>query len=208
MPRTVNGSVVVELSFPQKLRQKVSGSFNGACHQLREERDESEKRDDVLGRFNLSSVNVYRIAQRLERVERNAHGKYHLQQQTIRREMEQLRKLGDEKVIILEQGKDAKVQDDVERRPRLRLLFRICFPDEQAAAPRAERGESDEQQETPVPPAVEHIAGHHHKSVLQPQLPLRLADEAVEDEPIEQKDYWKKNRKLHGIEKHILENQL
>jgi hypothetical protein len=34
-------------------------------------------------------------------------------------------------------------------------------------------------------------------------LPLRLADEAVEDEPIEQKYYRQEYRELDGVEEHI-----
>ena len=57
---------------------------------------------------------------------------------------------------------------------------------------------------TPIPPTVKHIARHHNEGVLQPQLVLRLADEAVEDEPIEQKDYRQEQGELDGIEEHIL----
>ena len=67
-------------------------------------------------------------------------------------------------------------------------------------APRTERGEGDEEQETPVPPAVEDIAGHDHESVLQTQLPLRLAEEPVKDVPIEQENYRQENSKLDRIE--------
>ena len=116
--------------------------------------------------------------------------------------MKQLCKLGDEEVVVLEQGKDAKVKHNVERRPCLRLLPGLCFSDKQTASPRTERGESNEQQKPPVPPSIEHITGHHHKSVLQSQLLLRLADKAVEDEPIEQEDYWEEYRELDGVEKH------
>ena len=70
------------------------------------------------------------------------------------------------------------------------------------AAPRAEGCKGDEEQKTPVPPAVKHITRHHHESVLQTQLPLRLADEAVEDEPIEQEDYRQKQGELDGVEEH------
>ena len=73
-----------------------------------------------------------------------------------------------------------------------------------SATPRAKRGKRDEQQKTPIPPAVEHITRHNNESVLQPQLPLRLADEAVENEPIEQKDYRQKQGELYGVEEHIL----
>ena len=117
--------------------------------------------------------------------------------------MKQLCKLGDEEVVVLEQGKDAKVQDDVECRPSLCLLSCFCLSDEQSTTPRTQRSECNEQQKPPVPPAVKHVTGHHHKSVLQPQLPLRLADKAVEDEPIEKEDYRQEYRELDGIEKHI-----
>ena len=69
-------------------------------------------------------------------------------------------------------------------------------------APRAERGEGDEQKETPVPPAVKNIAGRHHEGVLQAQLPLRLADEPIEDEPIEQEHYRQEDGELDGVEEH------
>ena len=117
--------------------------------------------------------------------------------------MEQLSKLGDEEVVIFEQSKDTKIQDDIERRPCFRILPGLCFSDKQTASPRTKGCKRDEQQKTPVPSSIEHIAGHHHKSVLQTQLPLRLADEAVEDEPIEQKYYRQEYRELDGVEEHI-----
>ena len=99
--------------------------------------------------------------------------------------MEQLRELSDEEVVVLEECQNAKVQNDIKGCPKFGLLSCFCLSDEQAAAPRAERGESDEQKEPPVPPSVEDVASHHDEGVLQAQLPLRLADETVEDKPIE-----------------------
>ena len=69
LTHTVNGGIVIEHPFLQKLRQKVGCPLNGAGHQLREKRDEGEKSNDVLGRFNLASVNVNGIRQSLESVE-------------------------------------------------------------------------------------------------------------------------------------------
>ena len=117
--------------------------------------------------------------------------------------MKQLSKFGDKEVVILKQGKNAKVQDNVKCSPGLCLLFGLCFSYEQSTSPRAERGESDEQKEPPVPPAIEHITGHHNEGVLQTQLPLPLADKAVEDEPIEQEHYRQEDGKLDGVEEHI-----
>jgi len=112
-------------------------------------------------------------------------------------------KLSDEEVIVFEQRKDAEIQNNVKPHPSLCLFLRFSLSDEQSTTPRAERSESDEQKEPPIPPAIEHITRHYNESVLQPQLVLRLADEAVEDEPIEQEDYWKKQGELDGVEEHI-----
>ena len=49
--------------------------------------------------------------------------------------MEQLRKLGDEKVIIFEQDKDTKIQDDIERCPQLGFLSCFCLSNKQSATP-------------------------------------------------------------------------
>ena len=77
-----------------------------------------------------------------------------------------MRELSDEEVIVLEQRKNAEIKDDVEGCPDLGLLSCFRPPDEQTAAPRAEGGEGDEQQESPVPPAVEDVACHHHEGIL------------------------------------------
>ena len=114
--------------------------------------------------------------------------------------MEQLGELRDEEVVVLEHCQDAEVEDNVQPHPCFGCFLRLGLTYEKAATPRAERGERYQQQETPVPPAVEHIARHHNKGILQFQLPLRLADEAVEDKPIEQKNYRKEYRELNGVE--------
>ena len=115
LPHPISSGVEMELAFFQKLRQKVSRTLDGACHQLREKRDESKKGNNIFRRLNLATIDIDGITQRLESVERYAYGKYNLQQQTIRGNVEQLRKLGDEKVVILENGQNQEVQDDVGR---------------------------------------------------------------------------------------------
>ena len=138
----------------------------------------------------------------MEGVERNTYGKNDFQQKAIRGDVEYLRKLRDEEVVVLEQCEDAEVQDDIERCPSLCLILCFRFSDEQSATPRTERGKRNKQQKPPVPPAVEHITRHHNESVLHPQLILRLADEAVENKPIEKEDYRQKDGELDGVEKH------
>ena len=78
LPHPVDGGVVIKLAFLQELRQQIRRPLDGACHKLRKERDEGEESDDVLGRFNLAAIDIDGIGKRLERVERDADGKYHL----------------------------------------------------------------------------------------------------------------------------------
>ena len=59
LTHTVNGSVVIEFSFLQELRQEVSRPIYGAGHQLREKRDEGEESNNVLGRLYLASIDIY-----------------------------------------------------------------------------------------------------------------------------------------------------
>ena len=115
LPHTIHGGVVVELAFLQELRQEVRRPLDGAGHELREERDEGEEGDDVLGRLNLAAIDINGIGKCLEGVERDADGKYHLEQQALRGNVEQLRELSDEEVIVLEDGQNQQIQDDIGR---------------------------------------------------------------------------------------------
>jgi hypothetical protein len=60
--------------------------------------------------------------------------------------------------------------------------------------------DSNEYQESPIPPAVEDIACYYNKEVLQQQLVFALTESIVEDKPIEEKNYWEKDCELKGVE--------
>ena len=111
----VDSSVVIKLAFLQELRQQVRRPFDRSSHELWEERDEGEEGDDVLGRLNLAAIDIDGVGKRLERVERDADGKYHLEQQALRGNVEQLRELGDKEVVVLEDGQNQEIKDDVGR---------------------------------------------------------------------------------------------
>ena len=115
LPHTVDGGVVVEFPFLQKLRQEVRRPLDGPGHELWEERDEGEEGDDVLGRLNLAAIDIDGVGKRLESVERDTDGQNHLQQKSVCGDVEQLRKLRDEEVIILEDSQNQQVQDDIGR---------------------------------------------------------------------------------------------
>ena len=79
----------------------------------------------------------------------------------------------DKEVEILEEPKDAKVDNKANRQKN---LGRPSFPPSQLKKPYDVRpcaGKGNESQETPVPPAVEHIAGNDKPEVLQSQIPVQ-----------------------------------
>lgn len=89
------------------------------------------------------------------------------------------RKRGDKKVVVFEEGKYAEVQHDVEYVDGFGQRLPPVFFYQEATAPTAEGGEGDEQQETPIPEAIEKVGGGHDEEVLRFQVP-------VENEPVEQ----------------------
>ena len=107
--------------------------------------------------------------------------------------------LGDEKIVVFEDGKYAEVEKDVSRHPSFcgfGLLFAVSRANKQAASPRAEGGKSDKQQETPIPPAVKDITGDEHKSVLKTQLES-VVYVRVPDCPVNEEYKGQKERKFN-----------
>ena len=82
------------------------------------------------------------------------------------------------------------------------------FADKQTASPWAERGKSNEQQESPIPPAIEDIAGNKDEGILDIQCRLfayvPIMEERVtrsvcaggRQKPIEKKHYRQKEGKF------------
>lgn len=135
LAHTVNSGMIIELPLLEKLRQEVRRPLDGTGYQLWEKRDEGKECDDVLGRCYLTPIYVDGVRQGLERVERDAHRQDHLQQQPIRGNAEQLSKLSDKEIVILEKSEDAKIEDDIQPHPRLGFPLRMSFTYQQTAAP-------------------------------------------------------------------------
>lgn len=57
------------------------------------------------------------------------------------------------------------------------------------------RTEKNEGEKPPVPPAVEKITGNNYKRILNFKVMACC-------KPVKQKNYWKKNSKVNGIEEH------
>ena len=146
----------------QELRQQVGGSLNRAGNQLREERDKHAEGHHVARRLDVAAVNVDGVTNGLERVERDAH-----RQQDVKRgpvgiyteQSQEVHKTVAQEVQILEHAQDAQVEHDVQCCPRL-VGPRTVTAHQHRAAPCRDRRQDNQTQHTPIPPAVEHIAGH------------------------------------------------
>ena len=99
-------------------------------------------------------------------------------------------------IEVLEDSQYAQIQDDVGGahspldRPRALITL-----NEQATQEAACRRDDDENQETPVPPAVKDITRHKDEQVL-PTQPL-------EDKPVEQEHYRQEYHECERVKKHL-----
>ena len=198
LPQTINPIFILKRARPPELRQQVRRSFNRAGDELRKETDEGEKLDDIAGRFQLSTIDIYGIAERLEGVETDADGEDYLEQQSFRLSAEEhVRKGCDEEIIILENAQNKQVEDNVDDIDRLGFSGRLAvFVNEKTCKETAGRSECDQEKKPPVPPAIKDVGYHYNKEILQLEVLL-------EDEPIEQKHYRQENGELYGVEKHL-----
>jgi hypothetical protein len=100
-----------------------------------------------------------------------------------------------EEVIVFEHSQDADVQHDVgSTHCFLHSSLSLIMFNSQSAEKAAQRGECYQKQESPVPPAIKHIAGTDDEEVLQ----LALA----EDKPVEQEHCWQEYQEFKRIEEH------
>lgn len=78
----------------------------------------------------------------------------------------------------------------------------LCFLNTDATQEREDSSDSNKNQESPIPPAVEDIACNNDKEILQQKLVFTLAKGIVKDKPIEEKDYWEEEGEFEGVKEH------
>ena len=75
LAQTIDGSFIFKGTRAQHLRQQVRGALDGTSHQLWEEGDVGEEGHGIARGAQLPTMDVDGVAEGLERVERDAHGK-------------------------------------------------------------------------------------------------------------------------------------
>ena len=73
LAHSIHGLIVRELAVGLELRKKVGGALNRACDELRKKGNIGEESHDVTCRFEFFAIDIYRVTERLERIERDTH---------------------------------------------------------------------------------------------------------------------------------------
>jgi len=110
-----HGPVPVEANRPFHLRQQDRSPHDGPRDQLREERHEHRVAPPAATRTQPAAIHVDRVAHRLEREERNPHGKYDVERR--RTHVQQARDGVDEKVGVLEVDENAEIHGEAQHQP-------------------------------------------------------------------------------------------
>ena len=108
---------------------------------------------------------------------------------------QQLDRLSEKKVVVLERAEDAEVDHAAERETRLRRgrpRRGVRLQEAERPAPRAR--EHDQREKPPVPPAVEHVARRHDEQVLEA--------ETRSEQPVAREDERQKQQEFWRVEKH------
>ena len=155
------GILPVELVLRPELRQQMVDALDGACDELGEVADEESVIAEMSLRLVVPSIHVDDVGERLEGVERDAHGKENIQRHRgnmHREQVEQVNHAAEQKLEILKEEKDAETHDEGEDEQKFfdRLILRFFHED--GSQVRDERRSHDQKDEGGVPAHVEIIA--------------------------------------------------
>ena len=177
------GTVVIEGLQLMELGQEILRPLDWTRNQLREEGYEGEESHDVVVRLEAPVVYVQRIAEPLEDIEADSDGKDNVQRGEGHVGAEQPQQVGeaaDEEVAVLEERQHPQVHYKADDQPRFASpLFRRTVN-----GPSAEiihrRDEHYEEEELPVPAAVEDVA--HYEQEPVPALYFLPEKQGVQEE--------------------------
>jgi hypothetical protein len=175
------------------LWQQERGALDWSGNQVREERHERGKVEQVPARVELSLVHVDGVTHRLERVERNPHRQQDPQRRLIPGEAHRGQHRGDvvhEEVEVLEEAEHAEVRDNAHPEERALVLRAGFHPPRRAVVD--DRRRRDQDQEPRVNVAVEKVAAREQEDVL----------ETVRQPPVDGREHQKEQDEIETVENH------
>ena len=110
--------------------------------------------------------------------------------------------LSGKEVVVLIYAQDTEINYDIGYHDGFLTALGWCFLNTDATQEREDSSDSNKNQESPIPPAVEDITGDYYEEVLPQQLAFTTTHRVVEHKPIEQKNYRKEDEKFKGVKKH------
>ena len=177
----------------------MRGALYRARHQLREETDKRHKCHKIVRGLEFSFVDIDGITQRLESVEWNTHRQYQIgcgPIELVAENRHQIVHTVNEKIVVFKHAQNGEIHQNIQRGDAFlntSLAIKALYP--HATGITAHRGEKNQAQKTPIPPAIKHIAGNSHKQIL----PLLTA----KHKPVEQKHQRQKQYELQRYKRHI-----
>ena len=178
-----------------ELRQQRDGALDGPGHELREKADIQRVDAEVALGLHLPAVHIDGVAQRLERVEADAHRQDDVQRKIAHRERHRAQQRRDaltEEIEILEEEQAREAQAHAAREPRAARLFRARALHPQRSRVARRGGEQNEKHEVGVPAHVEVIARAEQEH----------PPHAVRHKEVRRRDEREKDGILPGIEQH------
>ncbi len=92
-----------------EVAEKFARADDRAGHQLREKRNEQRVVDWIRDRLLLVAVDVDHVGHALERVKADAERKNDAQRERVRRLVEQVRDIGGEEIVVLEETEQPEI---------------------------------------------------------------------------------------------------
>ena len=120
-------------------------TLDGAGDELREEGQECREEREIRDRLGLAAIHVDRVAHRLERVERNAHGQEDVRERPARVPAERRERVDErvgEEIEVFEKAEDDEIRAEAQQQEGA-ALFGFREPPEH----RIQRGEKQRQRD-------------------------------------------------------------
>ena len=165
-----------QVAGPLDLWEQARGPHDGAGDQLGEEGHVGRKGDRIPGRRQAAAVHVDAVAQRLERVEADAHRQDDGHPERVHGHPDGGpggHPLVHQKAGVFEPRQHAEVEAERQAQPSLSRT-RCGGHGEPAAHREVDGGRGgDQREEARVPPPVEEVAGHQQERVLRTESSLQ-----------------------------------
>ena len=172
LPETEKSVVPVQSDVGLQLGQEDGGTDDGPGYELREESHEQGKIEEVPAGLQPAAIDIDRVAERLERVERDADRQNDPEGAGVetQRAEENLQRL-DEEVEVLEEPEESEIADETDHQQHLAAVRRSRVRQSPRDGVIHDRRDDQQGGETPVPVSVEVVAGDQQQAFPDTMIP-------------------------------------